>query len=226
MADPETDQTPVLRLEAVRFSGLRNEGTFDLALGRGEIRHLRAFAPALQILGIVPLASGAVMVNGKPWEERSVIDRERQLRRIGTVYHPRGPSSSVWVSNLDIDENVRLAAHFDPARTSTTLGRQADALAKRFGLAEGLPMTRPAVTPLPEQVLSQWVRAFLPDPLDLLLLESPLEGAPSESIAAFVGEIERVRNGGCSVLWISETVPDFAALGIHGGTAADPNTPT
>jgi ABC-type sugar transport system ATPase subunit len=226
MAAPETDQTPVLRLEAVRFSGLRNEGTFDLELGRGEIRHLRAFAPALQILGIVPLASGTVSVNGKPWEERSVIDRERQLRRIGTVYHPRGPSSSVWVGNLDIDENVRLAAHFDPARTSTTLGRQADALAKRVGLAEGLPTTRPAVTPLPDQVLSQWVRAFLPDPLDLLLLESPLEGAPAESIAAFVAEIERVRNAGCSILWISEAVPDFVALGIHAGPDHDPNTPT
>lgn len=226
MADPETDQTPVLRLEAVRFSGLRNEDTFDLALGRREIRHLRAFAPALQILGIVPLASGTVMVNGKSWEERSVIDRERQLRRIGTVYHPRGPSSSVWVSNLDIDENVRLAAHFDPARTSATLGRQANALAKRFGLVEGLPTTRHAVTPLPDQVLSQWVRAFLPDPLDLLLLESPLEGAPAESIAAFVAEIERVRNAGCSVLWISETAPDFAALGIHREADDDPNTPT
>jgi len=226
MAAPETDQTPVLRLEAVRFSGLRNEGTFDLALGRGEIRHLRAFATSLQILGIFPPASGTVMVNGKPWEERSVIDRERQLRRIGTVYHPRGPSSSVWVSNLDIDENVRLAAHFDPARTSTTLTSQADALAKRFGLAEGLPMTRPAVTPLPEQVLSQWVRALLSDPLDLLLLESPLEGAPTESIAAFVAEIERVRNAGCSVLWISEAAPDFAALGIRGEPDDDPNTPT
>lgn len=226
MADPEKVQTPVLRLEAVCFSGLRNEGTFDLALGRGEIRHLRAFAPALQILGIVPLTSGTVIVNGKSWELRSVIDRERQLRRIGTVYHPRGPSSSVWVGNLDIDENVRLAAHFDPARTSTTLGRQADALAKQFGLAAGLPTTRPAVTPLHEQVLSQWVRALLPDPLDLLLLESPLEGAPADSVAAFVAEIERVRNAGCSILWISESAPDFAALGIDGGADDDPNQPT
>jgi ABC-type sugar transport system ATPase subunit len=226
MAAPETDLPPVLRLEAVRFSDHGEKGTFDLELSRGEIRHLRIFAAALQILGIVAPVSGAISVNGKRWEERSVIDRERQLRRIGTVHHPRDPSSSVWVGNLDIDENVRLAAHFDPARTSTSLERQADALARRFGLAEGLPTTRPAVTPLAEQVLSQWVRAFLPDPLDLLLLESPLEGAPPESIPALVAEIERVRNAGCSVLWISETVPDFAALGIHEEPADAPNTPT
>ena len=209
------DPPPVLRLDAARFAGVRNEGTFDLELFRGEIRHLGANSPSLQILGVLPLLSGSILVNGRSWETRDVADREAQLRRIGTVHHPRGASSSIWISNLDIDENARLAGHFDPERGSAAVAERAEALAHRFGLAEGLPTTRPAVTALREQILAQWVRAFLPEPLDLLLLESPLLGAPVESIPALVAEIEHVRGTGCPVLWISEDEPDFAKLGIR-----------
>lgn len=215
------EEPPVLKLESVRFAGIRNEGTFDLELRPGEIQHLRAHSPSLQMLGIVPTLSGLIHVNGKSWDERNVVDRESQLRRIGTVHHPRGSSSSMWISNLDIDENVRLACHFDPSRGSGAIEKRADELARRFGLSDGLPTTRPSVTSLRDQTLAQWVRAFLPNPLDLVLLESPLTGAPAESIPAFVEEIERVRKTGTTVLWISEDEPDFAKLGIVANLAVD-----
>lgn len=215
-------EPPILKFEGVRFAGLRNEGTFDLELRRGEIRHLRAHSPSLQILGVVSPLAGAILVNGRSWDERGVVDREGQLRRIGTVRHPRGSSSTIWVSNLDLDENVRLAGHFDPARSSSSIESRAEELAKRFGLADGLPTTRPSVTALREQTLAQWVRAFLPEPLDLLLLESPLLGAPDESIPAFAEAIERVRQAGGAVLWISEDEPDFAKGGIRANLEGAP----
>lgn len=206
------DTTPVLSISDATLPSAGSPVTLNLA--QGGIAHLPGFSVSLALLGLQPPSRGEIRFLGRTWEERSVAETERDLRLVGTVVNPRCHPARVWVGNLDVDENVMLASQFDPARSSARVAARADELARRFGLAEGLPQGRPATTDPEALLLAQWVRAFLRDPLRLLVLENPLELAPRESVEALVREIERVRESGTAVLWISETAPPFDKLGL------------
>ncbi len=213
MREPASD--PVLELTGVTFSASPDRSPLDLSLRPGGFVFLREFSVSLQLLGIAPVIRGSIRFKGRTWQERSVAESERDLRRVGTVVNPRSHPARVWVGNLDVDENVVLASQFDPSRRSCRVEERAAVLARNFGLPEGLPAGRPAEASPAELILSQWVRAFLRDPLDLLVLENPLEGAPSGSTRALAREIERVRGEGAAVLWVGETKPAFSILGLE-----------
>lgn len=208
----EVDTNPVLSISDAVLPSVG--GPVNLTLRPGEIAHVAGFSIALAVLGIQPPVHGEVRFLGRTWEQRSVSESERDLGLVGTVINPRCHPARIWVGNLDVDENVMLAAHFDPSRSSARIAARSAELALDFGLVEGLPQGRPSATDPGDLVLSQWVRAFLRDPLHLLILENPLELAPRASVAALVREISRVRRSGCAVLWVSETVPPFSELGL------------
>lgn len=208
----EADTTPVL---SITDAALPSAGPpVNLSLRGGELAHLAGFSLSLALLGVQPPPRGEIRFLGRAWEERSVAEAERDLRLVGTVVNPRCHPARVWVGNLDVDENVVLAAQFDPSRSSGRVAARAEELALRFGLAEGLPRGRPSATEPEALVLAQWVRAFLREPLRLLVLENPLELAPRDSVAALVREIGLARASGTAVLWVSETPPPFAELGL------------
>ncbi len=206
---------PVLQLESVSFDALSQRDPFNLELHAGQLAYLSGFSFGLPLMGIRPVSSGVVRFQGRTWDSRSVARVEADLRRIGTVVNPRSHPSRIWIGNLDIDENVVLAPQFDPKKEhARILGRAAE-LARAFGLKEGLPATRPPETARREAILSQWVRAFLPDPLDLLILENPVEFADGEGVAAFVAEVKRALDAGAAAVWIDESPPDFSKLGLR-----------
>ncbi len=208
----ESDKNPVLSIADVVLPSVGEP--VDLTIWTGDLAHIAGFSIALAVLGIQPPIRGEVRFLGRTWGDRSVAETERDLGLVGTVFNPRCHPARIWVGNLDVDENVMLAAQFDPSRSSVRIAARANELAIGFGLPEGLPQGRPSATDPGDLVLSQWVRAFLRDPLRLLILENPLELAPRASVAALVREINRVRGAGGAVLWVSETVPPFAELGL------------
>jgi ABC-type sugar transport system ATPase subunit len=208
----EGDTKPVLSISDTVLPSVGEP--VDLTLWPGDLAHIAGFSIALAVLGIQPTVRGEVRFLGRTWEDRSVAETERDLGLVGTVINPRCHPARIWVGNLDVDENVMLAAQFAPSRSSVRIASRANELALGFGLPEGLPQGRPSATDPGDLVLSQWVRAFLRDPLRLLILENPLELAPRASVASLVREINRVRGAGCAVLWVSETIPPFKQLGL------------
>lgn len=209
-------KTTVVELAGAVFFEVPEAKPLDLALHPGEIGYLRSSPIALELLGIESPAGGTVRFFAKTWQERSVAESEDARRLVGTVFDPGGPSSRTWISNLDVDENVLLASQLDPARGSAAAERHADELARRFGLPDGLPSGRPANTAPPDLLLSQWVRAFLRDPLALLILERPLDGAPAESGPVLRNAIAEALGAGTAVLWIDESPPSFLRLEAGG----------
>jgi ABC-type branched-subunit amino acid transport system ATPase component len=204
-SDPDPDL--VLELDAAVFPAAPDEAPVDLKLRAGGFAYLQGYSIALPLLGIEDLASGAVRFRGRAWEERSVAAAEDARRTVGTVVNPHSHPSRIWISNLDIDENVLLASQFDPSRGSGQVALRAAELAREFGLGEELPTGRPAGAAATDLVLAQWVRAFLREPLVLLVLEEPLAGAPPASAEALWRGIERVRGEGTAVLWVGEERP-------------------
>jgi ABC-type sugar transport system ATPase subunit len=119
---------------------------------------------------------------------------------------------SSWVQNLSVADNILLAQRFKPGANESDLHGRAERLARRFGLG-GLPQTRPMATPTQELVLSQWVRAFLPAPLRLLILEQPDSQAPENSLGALLEAINEARANGGTVLWIGS--PNDSGLDLE-----------
>jgi len=206
--------TPTLELHGVVFDLHDGRPPVDLALGAGQLAFLPGISGALYLQGIHAPARGTIRFQGAPWQDRDVAGVERDRRRIGVVVNPRRPAANAWVSNLDIVDNVMLSAQFAPERRWAQIVERAQTLAEEFGLADGLPTTRPVDTSRGLQLLAQWVRAFLPDPLDLLVLENPLDSAKKEQAEAFALRVGKALEGGAAVLWIADTSPPFANLGL------------
>ncbi len=206
---PTDAPVPVLELEAAVLETSLGAEPVDLSLAPGAFGFLRGSSISLVLLGLAAPVAGTVRIRGREWSDLSLGEAERARRRTGVVVNPRSHASQIWISNLDVDENALLAAQFDPTRHSAEVEQRAAELAHTFGLARGLPSMRPAAAPPGELVLAQWVRAFLLEPLDLLVLEEPLDGAPPESAGALALEIARVRREGTAVLWVGATKPDL-----------------
>ena len=208
-----TDEV-ILELERVQFDTVETDRFVDLALRTGEMAFLCGNSVYQVILGLREPADGRIRFRGRRWEDCSVRETEILRRRIGVVVNPDSPRSASWISNLDIDEGVILGASFEPGRSQLSLRKRAKELALAFGLAEGIPTTRSAQTAPRDLIRSQWIRALLPSRLDFLILENPLDTAPAKSVAPFIDEVKRAMAEGTSVLWVSESPPDFDRLGL------------
>ncbi|MEM7699188.1 MAG: hypothetical protein AAF236_12375 [Verrucomicrobiota bacterium] len=186
----------------------------DWSLGESELGFVQTDSLALVLLGIRQWPGPEIRIRGKAWGERSLRERERLRHQIGCVYNSSSDSEE-WLANLDLDENVLLAGGFDrsidPAQLRSEMGR----LARQFGMKQGIPRRRAAVTEPADQIRSQWVRALLPSPKFLLIFENPLDGAPEESASDFIAEVKKRLGEGATVVWVEESRPDFAALGFE-----------
>ncbi len=185
--------------------------TFSLDLHAGE---LAAFEmPAVGTLpdlpgltcGLVEPLHGEVRFCGTSWSKLDPVAAGDQRFSIGQVY--QSVHRAQWLNNLDIDENIYLAAQMSGQLGQSGLVARTDELAKEFGLDE-VPGVREAKVPRHQLMRSQWVRAFLPNPLRLLILERSTVGMYADAVELLYKKIAEVRAAGTAVIWIGPALGD------------------
>ena len=200
----DADNEATLRFDQVSTGGKKSP-RFDVSLNRGELIVFEMSnseavndIPGLAS-GVTPPRSGEVFFCGKNWTELH-DDAAVQMRlQIGQVYNSTFRAS--WIENLDIDENIFLAQQMAGRVAQEALAERASELARAFAM-DSLPGTRRSNVARKDLMRSQWVRAFLPDPLRLLVLERPTLGMDTDSVQLLFTQIGKVRRTGTSVLWL------------------------
>lgn len=208
------EQPPIIEFSEVILDLQSAASPLSFAVCEGEVAFLRAESLAFVALGIQQAYAGEIKIMGKTWESRSVRSVEIDRRRISYVVDPDSETSAEWVGNLDVDENVLLGSLFERRKGSKTSISKMNELASRLGLEKGVPSSRPDSTSVADLVRAQWVRAFLPDNLVMVILENPLEGAPRKSIPGFIELIQEAKSSGVAFIWVSEEKPDFEEIGL------------
>ena len=133
------------------------------------------------------------------------ISGGQQRETIGQVF--QSTHRAQWITNLDVDENIYLAEQMTGRISQPDLIAAADKLAKAFGLEE-IPDLRESKVSRDRLMRAQWVRAFLPKPLRLLILECPTFGVPTDAVRLLLKQIQRVREKGTAVIWIGPPLSD------------------
>lgn len=179
---------------------LLHQGSFELH--PGELLWLGLEDPAdMPVLadlaeGLEEPDAGTVCFDGRDW---TGLPASAALAARGTI--GRLHSAAAWLSNLDLDENILLAALHHGRRTAPDLRDEAAAWAAHFGLAQ-LPHARPAWATARERHLCQWIRALLGPPA-LLMVEDPGAKIARALSAAEAAAVARLRAGGTAVLWLA-----------------------
>ncbi|NNE90508.1 MAG: hypothetical protein HKN23_02575 [Verrucomicrobiales bacterium] len=210
--DPPETPEPILELDGVRFDSFSPR--VDLSIGQGQLAFMRSRLVSPWLLGLRKPLEGEIRFQGKPWDERNVTMLENDRRKIGTVWDARSRRVSAWVANLDVDENVFLAADFDSSRRHRSIIEEARELAEQFGFENGPPSIRAAQASAADLIRSQWIRAFLVRPMEFLILDNPIEDAPSASIPELVEKVKEALDKGVAVLWAAEYNPPFSELDL------------
>lgn len=181
--------------------------SFTLGLAPGELALFEVAEAAAArwmgdlALGLARPARGEVSFRGTAWRQMSAAEAERNRRRIGRVYVPE--EGAVFLQNLDLDENIQLAQRCDFRQRPGEVAERALQVARRLGLEE-LPKMRPVLAKRRTLQVAQWVRAFLPKDLDLLILDAPLRGAAEEDATLLLRNVAEVRERGTAVLWVDK----------------------
>jgi ABC-type branched-subunit amino acid transport system ATPase component len=180
---------------------------FSLSLAPGDLalfeagETVRASWLGDAALGLLEPVHGEVRFQGVAWQGMTSRGAEQCRRTVGRVWaHEEG---AAWLQNLDVDENIQLAQGFDPEQSHREILERMVQVARRFELEE-LPRTRPSVTKRRTLQVAQWVRAFLPKELVLLLLDLPLHGAADEDAPVLLKNVEEARKQGTAVLWVEK----------------------
>ncbi len=175
-------------------------GSFELP--PGQWARVDAGSPSrLDVLGdvfsgLLGPRAGRVVFQGTDWAAAGPHAAVQLRAHIGRVFY-----SAAWLANLDVDENVLLAALYHTPRPEAEWQAEALAWARRFGM-HALPTTRPAVTPVADLQRAQWVRALLMRPA-LLVLEEPDRDVPPSSAAAFWSAVAELLSAGSALVWIT-----------------------
>lgn len=144
--------------------------------------------------GLIAPKSGNIRWQGKAWHSMTP-DIELQSRgKIGRVFEKQG-----WLSNLNVIENVTLSQRHHTQRPEREIIREADELAKYFGLPE-IPRQRPAFVGRRELKIAEWVRALSGGHL-LLLLERPENGVPDDYLPKLIDAVQTALKRGAAVIW-------------------------
>jgi phospholipid/cholesterol/gamma-HCH transport system ATP-binding protein len=154
---------------------------------------------------ILPL-SGHVRVLGRDWQDLPA-DYAAALRgRIGRVF-----TTGAWVPFIDVATNILLPALHHTSRDRQELRAEALALAYEFGLP-GLPLDRPEDLAPADLSRAALVRAFLGEPL-LVLVEEPSNLTLSR-LAGVLNRIAATCDRGGTVIWLAHarTVAGAAAF--------------
>ncbi len=159
--------------------------------------------------GLLVPDAGVIRWQGKEWRDLEPEDELRARSRIGRVYEKQA-----WISNLNVDENVTLARRHHTELPEKEIVAAADALAGRFGIQE-VPRQRPAFAAKRDLKIAEWVRAFLCDPL-LLLLERPETGVTDESLPKLIDAVQDAREHGTAVIWQTDRDVVWTAAKLSG----------
>lgn len=194
----------IARARPVSEPGEAPPPLYDLRLEAGElalvdapdVAQSRRFADLCS--GLVPLAQGSVRFLGRDWSDLP-HDFAAALRgRIGRVFAAGG-----WIPFLDVAANILLPQLHHTRLDRGALRDRATALACSVGLP-GLPLERPADLTARDLAGAACVRAFLGEPL-LLLLESPVSGQWAELKTALLQLLAAARSRGAAAVWLTHS---------------------
>ena len=148
--------------------------------------------------GLVPLAEGSVRFLGRDWARLPEDFAAARRGRLGRVFTGGG-----WIEFVDVATNILLPQLHHTRHDARELRDRAANLASRFGLP-GLPLGRPADLSPRDLARAACVRAFLGDPV-LLLLENPVSGQFSDLKAPLLDMIAAARAHGAAAIWLSRS---------------------
>lgn len=191
---------------------------FDLTLREGELAFFEIPAgnslPDISGLatGLTHPPQGEVKFRGTEWRQLDPISSGKKREHIGQVFQSNHRSH--WITNLDVDENVYLAEQMTGRISQLDLLNKSKKLAQAFGLEE-VPSVRESKVSRDHLMRAQWVRAFLPNPLQLLILECPTFGVPADAVRLLLEQVKRVREKHGAVIWIGPPLRDSESNHLH-----------
>ncbi len=152
-------------------------------------------------VGLEEPVKGVIRFGGMAWEAMEEEEKEACRLSVGCVFSVSDKYESKWLDNLDVDENVVLAQLMNPSYTLGEMNERLADLLAHFGLKK-LPGRRPLDVSARESMRAQWIRAFLPKPLKLLILERPTFGVSGNAVEKLMSRVKQVRDEGTAVFWI------------------------
>jgi phospholipid/cholesterol/gamma-HCH transport system ATP-binding protein len=158
--------------------------------------------------GLVTPQSGYVRFIGRDWRELPDDYADASRGRIGRVF-----GNGAWVPFLDVETGILLPSLHHTRRARRDLRRDALGLAHEFGLP-GLPIDRPADVAPDDLDRAALIRAFLGDPL-LVLVEDRLDISLGRS-AGVLNRVAMTCDRGGAVVWLAReralhAIPTFPA---------------
>lgn len=208
-------ESAILEFEEVVTNSSIGKSPMSFALATGEMAFIPLERITMAALGIEPLVKGRVLFEGNEWSDLSAFSLEQSRRSVGFVINPEEETSRIWMANLSIKGNIKLAPRFDPNQTEKDLAQRVETLAETFELDSGILDARPATITPADSIRAQWVRAFVAPELQLLIVENPLQDALAHHHETFCRSLRHAMETGTAVLWVSEEKPEFAKLGLN-----------
>ncbi|MBI2441470.1 MAG: hypothetical protein HYV35_08880 [Lentisphaerae bacterium] len=147
--------------------------------------------------GLLNPTEGSILFQGEDWNTMTAEQALAKRAQTSRVFDGHG-----WISNLNVNENVTLAQRHHTARPIAEILAEAEALARAFGLRE-LPKVRPALMSRQDLRRAEWIRAFLGQPL-LVLLERPMRGVAREHLPRLSGAVQAACQRKAAVLWLTD----------------------
>jgi phospholipid/cholesterol/gamma-HCH transport system ATP-binding protein len=148
--------------------------------------------------GVLPIQHGCVRFLGRDWANTPDEQASAMRGRIGRVY-----GAGAWINYLGTDVNILLSALHHTRRPEAMLRDTAAELSRSFGLP-GLPLTRPDALTASDLVRAACVRAFIGEPL-LLLLESPEQEHSADLVRALLDASAAAHDRQAASIWMTRS---------------------
>jgi phospholipid/cholesterol/gamma-HCH transport system ATP-binding protein len=148
--------------------------------------------------GMLPLRQGSVRFLGRDWLEASEEQAQAMRGRIGRL-----DGMGHWIGFLGTDANILLSQLHHTRHSETALRETAAELAHLFGLP-GLPLMRPEALADTDLARAACVRAFIGEPL-LLILEAPEQEQVTEIVASLHNALAAARDRQAAVVWLTRS---------------------
>ena len=215
--DARLENPVVLQLQGVTLRPAFESGLVlqevDLELNAGELLTIqvdaatrtRSFASMIQ--GILHPESGSVRFLEQDWQGSDYQRHFWQRSLIGRVFE-----GQAWIENLNVDENVTLAARHHGVQLSD-IAFSLQHWCDQFGV-DKLATRRPAFVAPATLQIHQWIRAFLGNP-KLVILETPLQYLAQNWVKVFLAAVNELLNRGTAVLWLDSRM-DFPFCDVVG----------
>jgi phospholipid/cholesterol/gamma-HCH transport system ATP-binding protein len=176
----------------------------DLQLMPGQCALIEARDPAQAAefadlcCGVLPLRKGNVRFLGRDWADTPDELAAAMRGRIGRLY-----GTGAWIDFLGTDVNILLSQLHHTRRTEAALRDTAAELSRSFGLP-GLPLTRPDALAAADLTRAACVRAFMGEPL-LLLLESPEQERSTDLVQSLLDALAAARDRQAASIWLTRS---------------------